>query len=68
VTAEGVLRLLQDRGLIDVAGRSEGMGRPLLYATTPSFLEMLGLKDLTALPRAEELTVAMRPPEPVQEV
>jgi segregation and condensation protein B len=68
VAAEGVLRLLQERGLIDVVGRSEGLGRPLLYATTPSFLEMLGLKDLSELPRAEELSVALRPPEPVQEL
>jgi segregation and condensation protein B len=68
VAADGVLRLLQDRGLIDVAGRSEGLGRPLLYATTPAFLEMLGLRDLTELPRAEELSVALRPPEPVEPV
>jgi segregation and condensation protein B len=67
VAADGVLRLLQERGLIDVTGRSEGLGRPLLYATTAAFLEMLGLRDLTELPRAEELSVALRPPETVPE-
>ncbi|MBI4420354.1 MAG: SMC-Scp complex subunit ScpB [Gemmatimonadetes bacterium] len=67
VMADGVLRLLQERGLIDVVGRSEGLGRPLLYGTTPSFLEMLGLKDLSELPRADELAVALRPPERVAE-
>ena len=67
VAADGVLRMLQERGLIDVVGRSEAMGRPLLYATTSAFLEMLGLRDLTELPRAEELSVALRPPEPVTE-
>jgi segregation and condensation protein B len=65
VAADGVLRLLQERGLIDVAGRSEGLGRPLLYATSPAFLELLGLRDLSELPRADELSVALRPPERV---
>jgi segregation and condensation protein B len=62
VSSGGVLRLLQERGLIDVAGRSEGLGRPLLYATTPMFLEHLGLRDLSDLPRTEELAVALRSP------
>ena len=61
VSAGGVLRSLQERGLIEVVGRSEGMGRPLLYGTTPLFLELLGLRDLTDLPRAEELTIALQP-------
>jgi len=65
VQADGVLRLLQERGLIDVTGRGDGLGRPLLYGTTPAFLEMLGLKDLGELPRAEDLSVALRPPERV---
>ncbi len=60
VSSGGVLRLLQERGLIEVAGRSEGLGRPLLYATTPLFLEHLGLGDLADLPRTEELAVALR--------
>jgi segregation and condensation protein B len=63
VAADGVLRLLTERGLVDVVGRSEGLGRPLLYGTTPAFLEMLGLRDLAEMPRAEELTVALTPPD-----
>jgi segregation and condensation protein B len=61
VNAGGVLRTLQERSLIEVVGRSEGMGRPLLYGTTPLFLETLGLRDLGDLPRAEELTIALQP-------
>lgn len=61
VSASGVLRSLQERGLIEVTGRSEGLGRPLLYGTTPLFLELLGLPDLANLPRAEELTIALQP-------
>ena len=61
VNAGGVLRTLQERSLIEVVGRSEGLGRPLLYGTTPRFLELLGLRDLSDLPRAEELTIALQP-------
>jgi len=61
VAADGVLRSLQERGLIEVTGRGEGLGRPLLYATTPLFLEHLGLRDVTELPRAEDLSVLLRP-------
>ena len=64
VSASGVLRSLQERGLIEVTGRSEGLGRPLLYGTTPLFLELLGLPDLANLPRAEELSIALQPPKP----
>ena len=67
VNAGGVLRTLQERGLIEVVGRSEDLGRPLLYGTTPYFLELLGLKDLADLPRAEELSIALQPPRPPEE-
>jgi segregation and condensation protein B len=50
VNSDGVLRALVDRGLIEEAGRDEAPGRPLLYATTPQFLERLGLPSLAALP------------------
>lgn len=64
VQASGVLRTLQERGLIEVVGRSEALGRPLLYGTTPLFLELLGLADLSNLPRTEELSIALSPPRP----
>lgn len=64
VSGGGVLRTLQERGLIEVVGRSEGLGRPLLYGTTPMFLELLGLSDLGNLPRAEEFSIALQPPTP----
>ena len=65
VSAGGVLRSLQERGLIEVVGRSEALGRPLLYGTSPMFLELLGLKDLSDLPRAEELSIAIQPARPL---
>ena len=50
VNSDGVLRALADRALIEEAGREEAPGRPLLYATTPGFLERLGLPSLASLP------------------
>lgn len=56
VDVEGVLGTLLARRLIRVAGRREGPGRPILYGTTPEFLEAFGLRDLTQLPVLRELS------------
>ena len=58
-----ILKSLHERGLIDVVGRGEGLGRPLLYGTTPAFLEQFALRHLEELPRADELAVALRTEE-----
>jgi segregation and condensation protein B len=50
VNSDGVLRALVDRALVAEVGREETPGRPLLYGTTPEFLERLGLASLSALP------------------
>ncbi len=55
VAVDGVVATLVERKLIKIAGRSEQPGRPLLYATTPAFLEEFGLKALDELPNADEL-------------
>ena len=60
VNSSGVVRTLQDRGLIDVVGRAEGLGRPLLYGTTLRFLEHFGFDSLEQLPRPEDLPVVLR--------
>jgi len=67
VDSGAVMDKLVERGLIEVVTRGEGLGRPLLYGTTPTFMEILGLKDLEDLPRLEELSVALRRPTPVDE-
>lgn len=46
----GCLRMLVDRGLIRTCGRSDLPGRPILYGTTPRFLEHFGLRSLADLP------------------
>ena len=61
-----VLKRLEDRGWIDVIGHKETPGRPALYATTPSFLDDLGLRSLQELPPLEDiaktLDVTQTPP------
>ena len=66
VDSGAVIDKLIERGLVEVVTRGEGLGRPLLYGTTPQFLEILGLKDLDELPRLEELSVALRAPTPAE--
>lgn len=66
VGSAGTLRTLQERGLIEVVARGEGLGRPLLYGTTSKFLDHLGLRSIHDLPRPEDLPVVLtgRPVEP----
>jgi len=60
VGSSGVLRTLQERGLIEAVARGEGLGRPLLYGTTQKFLEHMGFRSLEDLPRPDELPVVLR--------
>jgi len=68
VDASGVLATLLERNLVTIKGRSTVVGRPLLYGTTPEFLNYFGLRDLAELPRPEELRalVAAREPEQLE--
>ena len=61
VSVSSMLKSLHERGLVDVVGRGEGLGRPLLYGTTELFLEQFALRHLDELPRADELAIALRP-------
>jgi segregation and condensation protein B len=50
VNSDGVIKSLLSKGLLQEVGRSEGPGRPILYGTTPEFLQHFGLNSLTELP------------------
>jgi segregation and condensation protein B len=65
VDSSAVLATLLERSLVTIRGRSKVVGRPLLYGTTQEFLDYFGLRDLSELPRPEELRalVAAREPE-----
>jgi segregation and condensation protein B len=54
VNVDGVTRLLEQRGYIEVVGRAEGPGQPVLFGTTDLFLERLGLNSLEQLPPVED--------------
>lgn len=55
VDSDASIRTLQNRDLIEVAGRSEAVGKPLLFGTTREFLRYFGLNDIRDLPGADEL-------------
>ena len=54
IKSERVIDGLTDKGLIEVIGRSEGVGRPLVYATTKEFLKKFGFASLKDLPEVAE--------------
>jgi segregation and condensation protein B len=45
-----LIRQLLDQDLAKIIGRSEDLGRPFLYGTTPKFLQVFGLGSLNDLP------------------
>jgi segregation and condensation protein B len=55
VDSSHLVRLLMDKRLVKITGRSEEMGRPVLYGTTLEFLEVFGLQSIEALPPEREL-------------
>lgn len=57
--ATNVIKTLEERGWIDVVGYRETPGRPALYATTPKFLDDLGLRSLNELPSLDLVDSAM---------
>jgi segregation and condensation protein B len=54
VNSDGVLKSLLNKGLIQEAGRAERPGRPILYNTTPDFLQHFGLNSLEELPPLQD--------------
>ena len=54
VDSGGVIKTLLERKLIKIIGRMDIVGKPMMYGTTPEFLQYFGLKDLTDLPTLKE--------------
>ena len=55
VDSDYAVRKLLELGLIDIVGRSDSIGRPLLYGTSERFLEQFGLSEIEALPKLREV-------------
>ncbi|MFT3895709.1 MAG: SMC-Scp complex subunit ScpB [Anaerolineales bacterium] len=50
VNSDGMMKSLLSKGLILESGRAEGPGRPILYSTTPEFLQHFGLNSILEMP------------------
>jgi segregation and condensation protein B len=60
VISDGAMKTLLEKRLITVTGRSEKVGRPLLYGTTQDFLKYFGLNKINDLPKIEEFEAMVR--------
>ena len=60
VISDGAMKTLLEKRLITITGRSEKVGRPLLYGTTIEFLKYFGLNKISDLPRIEEFEAMVR--------
>ena len=68
VDVDGVINTLLDRSLIRAVARKDVPGRPFLYGTTPEFLQLFNLKDLTHLPTLKEMEEITLPEIPGAEL
>jgi len=50
VNSDGMMKSLLSKGLVQESGRADGPGRPILYSTTPEFLQHFGLSSIIELP------------------
>lgn len=62
VNADYAIDKLLEKELIEIAGRSTGPGKPLLYATSGKFMDYFGLRSIEDLPQLKEFQV------PVEEI
>jgi segregation and condensation protein B len=57
VSCDYSIQKLLEKELIEIEGRSEGPGRPLLYATSAKFMDYFGLKSIEDLPKTKDIAV-----------
>ncbi len=55
VNSDYAVQILIDQNMIEVVGRKDAVGKPLLFGTTENFLKRFDIKDLTDLPDYEQL-------------
>jgi segregation and condensation protein B len=54
VNCDYAVQKLLDKGLIEITGKAESIGRPMLYGTTVKFMEYFGINDIAELPTPKE--------------
>lgn len=62
VNSDGVMKSLLSKGLVQEVGRADAPGRPILYGTTPEFLQYFGLNSLGELPPLNLAEALTNPP------
>ncbi len=60
VNSDYMLNTLLEKDLINISGRAETIGRPLLYVTTDEFLKYFGLNNISDLPKPREIDEIMQ--------
>ena len=55
VDSGGIVKTLLDKKLITLAGKKDVPGKPFLFATTKTFLEVFGLENLSSLPTLKDI-------------
>lgn len=54
VNCDYAVQKLLDKGLVEIKGKADTVGRPMLYGTSPKFMEYFGINDLTELPTPKD--------------
>lgn len=55
VNSDWTVKTLLEKGLVAIRGRSDTVGKPLIYGTTNAFLQYFGINDITELPKPREI-------------
>lgn len=56
VNCDYAMQKLLDKGLIEIQGKADTIGRPILYGTSPKFMEYFGINDISELPTPKDFT------------
>lgn len=56
VNCDYAIQKLLEKGLIEIQGKGETVGRPLIYGTSPKFMEYFGISDLSELPTPKDFS------------
>jgi segregation and condensation protein B len=56
VNCDYAIQKLLDKGLIEIQGKGESIGRPMLYGTSPKFMEYFGINDISELPTPKDFS------------
>jgi len=56
VNCDYAVQKLLDKGLIEIRGKGDTIGRPMLYGTSPKFMEYFGINDISDLPTPKDFT------------